>query len=135
MTDVLAQTPEAVAAAALAAEGYADWYRPYQEQVVAIVAAAVRSDRAARAGDVEAAAPAAAAPAPADDGDPMVEARRAYTAALTNRARTNEALGEARATGLPVERLQRALDAAELAVRDATVAYERIVRANRGNGA
>lgn len=120
------QTPDEVAAVTLAAANYADWYRPYQEQVLELIASAVRDDRAGRV-EAVAATPAAAA----DDGDPMIEARRSYTAALTNRARTREALGEARATGLPLDRLQRALDAAELAVTDATIAYERITRANQ----
>lgn len=124
------QTPEQVAAAALAAEGYADWYRPYQEQVLATIAAAVRDDRAAR--DEVAAVPAPApAPAPADDGDPMIAARRMHTSALTRRARAREALGEARASGLPTTRLQTDLEKAELAETNARIAYERIVRANR----
>lgn len=40
------RTPEQIAADTLAEAGYADWYRPYQEQVRSDIARAIEADRA-----------------------------------------------------------------------------------------
>ncbi|MFJ6532499.1 hypothetical protein [Microbacterium sp. NPDC091662] len=77
MTD---QTPEQVAAATLAEAGYADWYRPYQEQVAELIAAAVTAERAALAAlrdEARAASYAIAESRESESFDDVIDARDA----------------------------------------------------------